>query len=170
MRKPTPHTCSRCGTQYKSPEPRSKFCSRSCSAAHGNTGRATSPEAKRKCSESLKRYWKTQPGRKAQIKSIGTNSHRGRRHPKNIFNMSHRTREKVLRRLGISCSYCGWTSEIGDLHHIEGRKGADPHNHEKLSYLCPNDHRLADRGKIDPSALTTFEEQVGGRWRDAYYG
>lgn len=164
-------TCRNCGEKYTTREARSKYCGRSCAASRINRGKRKSPESRRRCSESLKKYWKNQPARKVVLREQGKRSHKGhRRKPKNIFDMSPRSRVKVLRRLDLRCSRCGWNLELCDLHHIHGRKVADPHNHKKLSYLCPNDHRLAERGHIPKELLVPFDEQVGDRWLEMYYG
>lgn len=86
------------------------------------------------------------------------------------MNVSSRTRLKIIRRLALSCAACGWDQEVCDLHHIHGRGGEDPHRHSNLIYLCPNCHRLAHAKKLSLREVPTFDEQVGSRWKEAYYG
>lgn len=93
--------------------------------------------------------------------------------PKSIWNISTRTKSKVIRRLmgheGLGCCRCGWSEGIGDLHHIEGRNVENAHGHENLSYLCPNCHRLFHVGKIGREDIQSFEEQVGDTWKKYYF-
>lgn len=172
MRKPKAYKCSECGSEFFSIEAKPKFCSRSCSSTSGSRNRGpVSEETQEKMTAGLRKYWATQVKRKIEISEIGKNSQRGKRkQPKNLFNMSSRTREKVICRLNISCSVCGWAEARGDIHHIKGKKIDDPHDHSNLSYLCPNCHRLAHCKKLDPDLLVTFEEQVGDSWLKEYYG
>lgn len=92
--------------------------------------------------------------------------------PESIWNVSSRTRTKIIRRLmkneDFGCCRCGWDKAHGDLHHIEGRDIENPHRHENLSYLCPNCHRLFHTGKIGEEDIETFEEQVGDTWKEYY--
>lgn len=166
--------CEYCGNEFKTKDTRKRFCDRICAGRNKSPGRILSRDHKNKISASLKKFFENNPekirrGEKA-AEAVAKYTRGRYRDPKNIYDMSHRTRAKLIRRLKISCSRCGWDEEVGDIHHIEGRKIADPHNHKRLSYLCPNCHRLAEAGKIDPKELISFQDQVGDRWRELYYG
>lgn len=88
--------------------------------------------------------------------------------PKNLLDVSKRTTTKILRRLEIGCSNCGWDKTICDLHHIVHRKDGGTDDHSNLTYICPNCHRLAHDGKL--TKFTTVDEQIGNRWKDYYFG
>ena len=167
--------CPSCKDAYETTDSRRIFCSRQCAARYNNTGRKPTEEHKKKVGESLSRLYAKQPsliqrGHKHALAVAKYTRGRHNKNPKHIFNMSKRTTSKILRRLAIGCSFCGWDKALGDIHHIEGRKISDPHNHKRLSYLCPNCHRLVESGKIDTKELMTFEEQVGDKWLEFYYG
>jgi len=84
--------------------------------------------------------------------------------------MSARTSRKLLRRLGLQCSRCGWDDGTGDIHHIHGRKVHDPNNHKNLAYICPNCHRLVHEGKVLTAELTSLERQLPANWWERYFG
>lgn len=85
---------------------------------------------------------------------------------KNIFEVSSRTRCKIIKRLGIECSSCGWDKSVCDLHHIIPKSIGGTNDHTNLTVLCPNCHRLAHDKKI--TDFTSLEEHVGDRWKDYY--
>jgi 5-methylcytosine-specific restriction endonuclease McrA len=99
---------------------------------------------------------------KIQIAKTVTNN----KVPKSIFDMSSRTRVKVLKRLGIGCSLCGWNEASCDIHHIipKSKNGTDEHNN--LTYICPNCHRLAHSGKIQN--YVSLQEQINDVWLTEY--
>lgn len=52
--------------------------------------------------------------------------------------------KRVRRFYGDRCIVCGWDEDSCDVAHLNG-----PENYiENLVILCPNHHRLFDRGKI----------------------
>lgn len=87
--------------------------------------------------------------------------------PVSILSVPRRTLKKILIRLNIGCSNCGWNECTGDIHHIIPRvlNGSDAHSN--LTYLCPNCHRKAHNKLI--TSFTSIEEQVGDTWLTCYY-
>lgn len=85
---------------------------------------------------------------------------------RSIFEVSKRTAQKILRRLNIECSNCGWNKAPCDIHHIVHKAKGGSDDHSNLSYLCPNCHRLAHYGKI--TEFITLAEQIGDKWKDCY--
>ena len=85
---------------------------------------------------------------------------------KSIYELTTSTRNLILEQLKIGCSRCGWNEEKCDFHHISGRNIEDEHTHVNLSYLCPNCHRIAHNRDIQ---LTTFEMQVGDKWKNIIF-
>jgi hypothetical protein len=191
--------CERCGNEHDGHYFNEKFCSQKCSrtrifspeqrekAAEGlraawriakSGGRiirgADTPESLRKHSEATKRLWREHPElypRGDRAVMIGARTQQGKNPvPTNIFDMSGRTRMKVLRRLKLSCVHCGWDKAICDLHHVRGRCGPTPHDHKFLVYICPNCHRLAHGELLDTTMLPSFETAVGDRWLTCYFG
>lgn len=131
-------------------------------ARRGQRGRILSEQGKANMSVAMKKAW-------AEGKLTGLTPRKPRRIT-SIYEASHRTRLKIIRRLALPCSQCGWSEAHCDTHHIRGRKVADPHNHRNLCLLCPNCHRLAHIGKIKPEDLTTLEDYLPKDWADLYYG
>ena len=144
--------CKECNSSLEGKPAAQMFCSRSCGVIFNNKIRVFSKETRDKI-------------RKAAIKNS-----KSTRKIKNIFDMSSRTMSKVLSRLNIGCSNCGWNEGSCDIHHIKGRKIKNPHNHKNLCLLCPNCHRLVHEGKIDNSVLKSMKEILPDNWKDSYYG
>ena len=87
----------------------------------------------------------------------------------NLFELSSRTRHKIIKKGLIKCSLCGWDKTTCDIHHINGRKIEDAHNHKNLIYLCPNCHRLAHDKKISKEELNKFTlDIVFKNWKNFY--
>lgn len=168
--------CEYCSGLFETRENRTRFCSQKCSAYFFNRDRGPcSEEQKVKVSKSLKAYYKANPEKRIKGKEASKNAAKStigkyNEDPKNIFDMSHRTRSKIMDRLELSCFRCGWNEAKCDIHHIHGRKIKDPHSHDKLTVLCPNCHRLAEENKIDDKKIPTFEQNIGDRWKTVYYG
>ena len=146
-------------------------------AKYNNKNRGPmSNEQRQKITESLKKYFHDHPNKicrgDVQAKKVAKGT-RGKYHtypPDYILSLSTRTVRKILARLSMPCSRCGWNEAVGDIHHIHGRKGLDPDNHKNLAYLCPNCHRLVHAKKIAPAELVSFESWVGDKWKQYYYG
>lgn len=102
-------------------------------------------------------------------RKIGAGNSQGTKIPQNIFDVSSRTRIKILRRLGVGCSLCGWNEASCDLHHILPKSKGGTNNHLNLTLLCPNCHRLVHSNKIDNKVLISLDAQVGTLWRSSYY-
>ena len=92
------------------------------------------------------------------------------KNPLSILELPGRTVTKILKRLGIGCSVCGWNEDVCDVHHIRGRKIENADAHENLTYICPNCHRLAHKGKIAVESLVTLSAYVGEKWIECYNG
>lgn len=88
-----------------------------------------------------------------------------------LRDLSSRTVSKVLRRMNLPCSFCGWHVDgvICDIHHIIERKKGGSDDHSNLTYICPNCHRLAHSGKIRSEDLINLDSYIGEKWREHYY-
>lgn len=166
--------CPQCKNEFQSLDKRRKFCSRKCSNIHSNTGRILSEESKQKVSDSLKIRNKNNPQTKIdkekQSIRIGKTTKGKYKNPENILELSKRTITKILLRLKIGCSQCGWNETICDIHHINGREINDPHNHNNLTYICPNCHRKCHNNLIPKENLINLNDYIGTKWKDFYYG
>lgn len=134
-----------------------------------------SEEQKEKISKSMVKAWKEKRehfslGEK-QSKAVGKGT-KGKFNskPNSIIELSLRTARKVLERLKLPCSRCGWNEGVCDLHHIKGKKIENCNSHENISYICPNCHRLIHSHKIKIEELIPISKYLPENWRDYYYG
>ena len=87
--------------------------------------------------------------------------------PENLLDMSSRTAAKILKRLNVGCSICGWNEASCDVHHIIPRKQGGTNDNSNLTILCPNCHRKAHENLI--TEFKNFTEQIGEEWRKYYF-
>jgi predicted HNH restriction endonuclease len=172
--------CNYCNSEFQTRRHEQKFCSHKCAGFGNNAMRGKSVhmtlEQKQKLSESIKNKWQLNPeafssGEK-HSKAVGKSTKGKYKSDRvdSLFEVSSRTKYKILKRLKIGCSLCGWNESVCDLHHINGRKIPNCHNHNNLTYVCPNCHRKIHDGLVESSAIVTLEQQIGNKWRDEYYG
>lgn len=184
-----------CGLEFFTRDKRKKFHNRSCAAKFVQKDRGPlSAEHKKNLSESIKRKYKEDAEYKKRIRSsiiefyienpesrpdpetcrrnaiLGSKGKYKSEPPKSIFDVSKRTRSKIVRRLNLGCSRCKWSEGLCDIHHIRGKKICDPHNHNNLCMLCPNCHRLFHEGKILKEELITLADYFPKDWYENYYG
>jgi 5-methylcytosine-specific restriction endonuclease McrA len=168
--------CKNCGAVFFCKDKRKVFCTRSCSAQYNNSKRIPpSEEQKTKISDSLKKYFIENPDkiRKGEEASQAVgNSTKGKfkNEITSILETSSRTTSKILKRLDLSCSICGWKEGSLDIHHINGRKIPNANQHENLTVLCPNCHRLTHEGKIGKDRLINLVSLLPNNWKEVYFG
>lgn len=85
-----------------------------------------------------------------------------------ILDVSHRTIAKILERMNVGCSRCGWNESTCDIHHINGRQIENPNDNRNLCILCPNCHRLVHTHKISKNELVSVYDYIGDTWKDYY--
>lgn len=153
-----------------------KFCNKSCAVTYNNIHRKPmSQEQRDKISIAVTKYRREhgQPLTKEQSIENGIKSAKGKHRnkiPDSILELSSRTVSKIIERLNIGCSICGWNEAICDIHHIIFTKNGGDNKHTNLTYICPNCHRLAHAGKINSDQLINLQDYIGDRWKDVYYG
>ena len=160
-------TCKNCKNQFETIDKRSIFCSHSCSSKYHNSKRAYPINEYRceKCNTSFVKSNVIKKGRRIhcddckRIWSPKTN-------PKSIKELSSRTISKILKRMKMECSSCGWNKCMGDLHHIIHRENGGTDDHSNLTYLCPNCHREIHSDLSVP--YKTLEEHIGDNWKNFY--
>jgi uncharacterized Zn ribbon protein len=140
--------CKMCKKEFLGREGR-VFCSKSCGIAYNGILRGLTHSEK--------------------IGETTKGKYRGKDVP-SIWLLSKRTVHKTIKRMKLGCSRCSWDEGTCDIHHINGRKIDDPHNHENLTLICPNCHRLAHEGKVEKSSLITLKDYLPNNWLDYYYG
>lgn len=166
MRKKMNKICSQCSKEYVTRETKQRFCSSSCSATYNNRNKPKlSENTKNQISLSVKKYYEIHPKTKKEKK-------------KRIYEKKERVRtinsvlslknlNEIFKRIGLGCSNCGWNESSCQVHHIMGKKISDPDNHDNLSYLCPNCHRLAHEKHIkNVKTLNEYYKEHGINWRD----
>lgn len=176
--------CLFCGGGYDTIDPKQKYCSHIC-AGYGNNamrgnGKPLSEDQKKKISVSLKKHHdgrdNPQKGSEKHSKAVGkATKGKYKRYVRSICEVSSRTKTKILKRLklegvNLECVSCGWDKAQCDIHHLKGKKEKDSNFHVNLVCVCPSCHRMIHEGLIDGYELKTFEDQVGGKWREVYYG
>lgn len=164
--------CPNCLNSFTPKDKRNSFCSQSCSSLF-HSGKAFERLSHSyicdKCAVAFTTKYKIRNGRKAHCPSCAALIRTRPQDPEtlgSIYQISSRTRRKVLQRLEIGCSACGWSEALGDLHHIIPKQEGGEDSDENLTYVCPNCHRKAHSGLEVP--FKTFKEQVGDSWK-AYY-
>lgn len=85
---------------------------------------------------------------------------------KSLLECSKRTVSKIVQRMKLSCFNCGWNECACDIHHITPKSKGGTDEHNNLTYLCPNCHRLAHTGKLH--TFKTLFEMVGDDWKKFY--
>lgn len=71
---------------------------------------------------------------------------------------------RIIDRLDLGCSNCGWNEAKCDIHHIvpKAKGGSDyPTN---LTYICPNCHRLAHFKRL--TNYVSIVDQVREYWNN----
>jgi hypothetical protein len=68
---------------------------------------------------------------------------------------------RVRRYFGNRCVICGWDEVNCDIAHIEPGKG---NLIENLILLCPNHHRMYDRGKITLKEMLTIRRSFSSEY------
>ena len=198
MKRLNSYKCIECGNDFTSREREAKFCSRSCSAKYNNKNRIQNSDTRCKISLGVKKYHSENENVKNirtysyKCKKCGQdfitskkvkkdrNAHcdtckRRTSHLQDLSNidtllkLSKRTVSKVLKRMGLGCSICGWDLCMCDVHHIIPRKKGGSNQHENLTYLCPNCHRMIHNGLIKIEKVISMANYVGDKWK-MYYG
>lgn len=180
--------CEKCSKEHDESYGSGRFCSSRC--ARSFTTIAKREELNKRVSETIKRNSRTHertcegcketffttPKSKQRVcdnECVGRIS-QARKHlgirAQSLLETSKRTAAKIIRRLDIGCSRCGWKEASCDIHHIKGRKIPNADAHSNLTLLCPNCHRLFHAKKIGPEDVVSFEQQFGESWKQFYFG
>ncbi len=75
-------------------------------------------------------------------------------------NVPAELKRRVLCEAGHRCAIPACREIIVDVHHIVPWSKCKEHNYENLIALCPNCHRLADRGHIDQKSLKIYKANL----------
>jgi 5-methylcytosine-specific restriction endonuclease McrA len=139
-----------------------QFCKKECKATLALIMHERScPKNQNRLPGSFSGKTHTIEAKKRQGKSIENKT------PKNLYEVSLRTLQKILKRMNVICSNCGWDKTTCDIHHIIHKKRGGSNDHSNLTILCPNCHRLAHEKKL--IEMISFEKQYGEKWREFYF-
>ena len=134
------------------------FCSRKCAAIYNNQRRKL--QTKICAIEMCGRTFKTKCNH-AKFCSPTCKRHQNAKLSKQSREegkYSYHLSQKIKTKFGsLPCFHCGWAEAICDVHHIKGRKDGGTDDYSNLTILCPNDHRLVHKGKIQSKSLKTLE-------------
>jgi len=131
-----------------------KFCGHRCSAIHSNLNRPYLTLACKSCEKPFKskashaKYCSASCSSRSNNTSSGR--HKYRYHLNGIINKLIGT--KV-------CLSCGWDKTTCDVHHIIPRKKGGTDAHTNITVVCPNCHRLLDRGIMDATSIPTVSDR-----------
>jgi hypothetical protein len=165
--------CLNCKVKLESRDKRTKFCSRSCSTTFNNLRRVITNSHRENIANSLKKYYEVNPTKMrgwehAQAVGRGTKG-KYNKTLKTIYDVSSRTRAKIIARLNLKCCVCGWDEDSIDIHHILPRKDGGSDDLANLTPLCPNHHRLADKKKLSIELLIPLSIILPHDWSDQVY-
>jgi len=160
--------CEMCGKEHDGKYGSGRFCSVKCA-------RGFSTKEKRKSINervSLKLAGGLTLQQRIQRKNAKKHaSYLRKKEALSILELSSRTVRKILKRMNLGCSSCGWhvPTVACDLHHIVPKSAGGTDDHTNLALICPNCHRLAHSGLIEASSLVSFYDLVGDKWKEYYF-
>jgi len=125
------------------------FCSLSCGAKFNNNHRELTSHTCQFC----KLPYDTTAKRSLYCSKTCSRKARRERNVKSGAKNTNRStlQSRVIKFLSpkqFKCFICGWQEAFCDIHHITPRSLGGQDSFDNLTVLCPNHHRLADRGKL----------------------
>jgi hypothetical protein len=167
--------CENCSREHNGSYGSGRFCSTKC--ARGFSTKEKRKEINRKVSIKLLKNQPWNKGEKNLISSFERRklekhaSYIRETETKSIMDLSKRTTIKILKRMNLPCSYCGWTVKgaVGDVHHIIEKKNGGTDDMDNITYICPNCHRLVHSNIIKKDELVTLQDYIGESWKEFYY-
>lgn len=135
-----------------------KYCSLKCAATHSNTTRryhnlkCQNPECSKlfTSKNSKSKYCSKRCCSKNNRATVGKTYC-----TRSV--LSNRVR-KLIGDSNFKCFICGWNESTCDIHHINPRCSKGTNDPNNLTVLCPNHHRLADRGLLNK--IPTVSDRV----------
>jgi len=166
--------CDQCGTAFSRRLHEAKrstqhFCSRSC-AAKSNSWKAPNakpqPPVTKQCEVCGKDFSckGSHADRRRFCSRLCVNTHRSHgigqenpnyRHGKNQTSAQH----IALAHYPPRCIICGW-DVIVEVHHIAAKSEGGTNDPINLAVLCPNHHRMAQRGMIPKDVLLSASSEA----------
>lgn len=91
-----------------------------------------------------------------------------------ILELGTRTVQKIIERMGLGCSLCGWNEASCDIHHIIDVSLGGSNDLNNLILVCPNHHRIIHKKrdldeKYSNENLTNYSlEYTHKDWKNYY--
>jgi hypothetical protein len=167
--------CENCGIEHSGTYGTGRFCQSKC--ARSFSTKSKRQEINQKVSSTM--IGKKFPDRKMMTpdeilklkKERKRSSYVAKVESSSILDVSSRTARKIILRMKLPCTMCGWYVDgVGcDIHHIIPRADGGSNDHSNLAYICPNCHRLVHSGIIKSADLVSFQDIVGDDWKQFYF-
>lgn len=162
--------CENCNTQHDGSYGSGRFCSSKCARSYSTKNNRI--EINKKVSQTLINKQNLTKQERIQRKIAKRHaSYERENNVTTLFDLSSRTVKKILKRMNLPCSLCGWYHEniVCDIHHIIEKKNGGNDDHDNLTYVCPNCHRLIHNNLINKNTLITLKDYIGDEWKNFYY-
>lgn len=161
--------CENCNKVHDGSYGSGRFCTQKCARSFSTS--KNRKEINRKVSETLGGPGLTRKEQSELSRLSKQASYERKKKLTSILDVSKRTTQKILKRMKLPCSLCGWFYEgvSCDLHHIVPRSSGGSDENTNLTYICPNCHRLVHTGHIPIENLITLQDYIGESWKDYYF-
>lgn len=164
--------CENCKKEHDGTYGSGRFCTKEC--ARGFSTKAKRVEINHKVSQTLTNNIYSGLTKQEYIQRKNVEKHASYERETEIttlYDLSKRTISKILKRMKLPCSKCGWFVDgvVGDIHHIIEKKNGGTDEHNNLTYICPNCHRLVHSNKLNSMELISLDDYIGNDWKKYYY-
>lgn len=164
--------CENCNSEHDGSYGSGRFCTGTC--ARGFSTKAKREDINKRVSETLSAKLNNGLTKQQIIQQKVAHKHAAfilKKELSSLSELSVRTVTKILKRMQLPCSLCGWYVEgvVGDIHHIIEKKNGGSNDHSNLTYICPNCHRMVHSNKIDSNKLVNLDDYIGDTWKDYYF-
>lgn len=160
--------CENCGIVISGNEFGSgRFCSKRCASSYAanktNKNRPISYVCE-VCGKAFEKRTSIKKGRKITCDTCKNTSVHSNKELNNLLEASSRTVSKILYRMKIPCSLCGWNKASCDVHHIVPKKMGGNNSNENLIIVCPNCHREIHNDVCEYSTDELLKRSVATQW------
>lgn len=167
--------CKECGKELTKRQ--RVFCCQSCAAKYNNRSRVTTTKGKTKiatCIRCGQEFLASIHTNKCKCICPECKMHNRPHYKTNIVtlqDLSKRTFVKILKRMNVGCSICGWNESTCDVHHIIPKKEGGSDNFDNLIVVCPNCHRICHTtNKYTYEYLQQYNFlKLYPNWKDYYH-
>jgi 5-methylcytosine-specific restriction endonuclease McrA len=163
--------CEKCEKKHDGKYGSGRFCSKTC--AKGFSTQAKRSEINQRVSDTMSIKVNGMTKQQKVQKEIADKhaSYVRTVELTSLYDISSRTVTKIMKRMNLPCSLCGWHVDgiVCDIHHIVERKNGGTNEHDNLTYICPNCHRLVHNKLISSNDLVSLHDYIGDSWKKYYF-